>query len=191
MAIVLAESPAEGFAHQRRWDLFVIRICLVVIFDKLFQVEWRELVIRLGLISCQLLELLLIVFLLLLPFIVSFCWCIRVGSSGVRIRIITTRIIRLCSRALRLIRPLLAGQIILKLLQSGLLGSISLLFLLSLCLLFLCGFSSSYFGEALFLSFLVQVNALFLFVPVLNIVEYLLLVNMGNAIVLGQLLREE
>ena len=188
LAIVLAESPAEGIAHDVGWNLLLRWVGRVVVVDLLLESKRYELIVRRGLIGCELLELSVVVGLTIVDRSTFLALSAFTFNGTLRLRLIG---VLFCSLFVILVLVFIFFSITAKFSFSK---AFLLLFpcLLKQSFFFLkTGFLSCTFlsklGKSSFLLDAVSVLGLLLFVPVLDVVEHLLLVDVRHTVVLGKL----
>ena len=192
LAVVLAQSPAESLTHHLLRNLLLSFVVLVVLIDLSLDIKWDELVIRGSLVLSQLLKLTLVVLLALVLDITSFTAFFASFSASLG-GFLT---FALFSCPLNIIFLFLTLILLFSLLTAHF-GPPAGLFLLLASDLRLAGllFKSnllsctvlSKLGQSDLLALPVMILCLFLFVPVLNVVEDLLFVNVRHTVVLGKL----
>lgn len=189
LAIVLAQSPAESLTHHFLRDLLLIFIALVVLVDFSLDIEWLKLILGGSLVLCQLLQLAIVVSLalslditvgaaLLCAFSTTLGGFLTFAflSSPLNVVIFLGTLIGLLTVTAHI--GATSGPLLLLASKICLAGLFFLLLFLSCALL-------SKFGQSKLLTLPVVIFSLFLFVPVLNVIEYLFLVDVRHTVVLG------
>ena len=198
LTVILTESPAESFTHHFGWDLLFGWVLFEVLIDSKLKLKWLKFVVRVCLIFSKLFHLLSVcdskIIFLTFTFTfsrsftllsITFSWCLF-SSSFARSYFFSVNVVRLF---------LVFGIFT----AIGLLSK-SLFFFDASCFsnfsFFLEAFllGSSFLGQASKTDFLVLskfVLSFLFFIPVLDVMQDLFFVDVGNSIVLGKLLSIE
>lgn len=191
LAVILAESPTESLTEHLLRDLLLVFVVFVVLVDLTLEIEWHELILGRSFIFSQLFKLFFVILLAIIlrfsclsaffaTFSTFFSWLLTLAFFGLLI--------------VFFFLFALVGFFTFFTAKLGSSTCLLLLFASEFCLALLFLEAGLLYGallsellKSLLLALSVVILSLFLFIPVLDVMEDLLLMNVRHTIVLSQL----